>query len=374
MIAALALRFAGPEYHFISNIIFNILLILLSLKVAVLLHEAGHLSVAKLMGGNPRRMVLGRNHEVYRGQFRKVKIVVHSNFNSGLAYSTFGNLRYPKARLMFYSAGGFIVNFLIAGILLWFFGMKISIANSIEPISAVIFANLSAGFGSLIPYYSSYQGMRLNSDGMSLLKIPFYSSEELKGLNSASDYLDAFDLFEEKRYQEAIEIYNRIKVNKEESTAINLNLGLAYLKLGEFEKSAEVMERILPLPEDKKFLNYKALGANALAWVYLVLNRIEEADEYSEMAYKLDPRSTYIIGTRGCTLIEKGDLKEGIELLKDQVDFNFPNNQTIAAAIYLMRAYKGLDKPKKVSRYHAFVEENRDMLEADEQLLYERAL
>jgi hypothetical protein len=60
-------------------------------------------------------------------------------------------------------------------------------------------------------------------------------------------------------------------------------------------------------------------------------------------------------------------------LLINDVDFNFPNNQTLAAAIYVGLAFYELGEHKKAEKYVKFVEENLELLDIDERTLYSRA-
>ncbi|MCT4645678.1 MAG: hypothetical protein N4A74_11885, partial [Carboxylicivirga sp.] len=62
----LIFRLIGDEYSLISNIILNYLLIFVSFKVGIVIHEIGHLVFAKIGGGQPRRLVLGNGHELAR--------------------------------------------------------------------------------------------------------------------------------------------------------------------------------------------------------------------------------------------------------------------------------------------------------------------
>lgn len=245
-------------------------------------------------------------------------------------------------------------------------------SNTIQFSTAILLANLITGMSALIPRYSNYQGLRLYSDGLSLLRIPFHKKSKLLELSSANELLDAFELFESRKYEESIKVYETFKKKNKGSKVVNLNLSLAYMKVGNFKKAIELMEELLPLIEDNSFKSFKAIIYNVIAWEYLLVNRFNEADRYSELAYKIAPKDLNIIGTRASVLIEKGKFKEGKNLLINDIDFNFPNCQTLSASIYVGLALHNLNEHKEAKRYMNFVENNLNLLDIDEFTLYER--
>lgn len=372
---AVAISFAaiGGEYLKLANIGFNLLIFLVGLKLAVLIHEIGHLLFARFVGGTPRRMILGKGHKVAETKFKGVKIILNSNFNSGLAYAAFDNLNLIRLKLLCYTSGGFLTNFLVASILLLVFDFSTEASGGIQFSSAIVVANLLTGASVLIPHYSSYQGLRLYSDGLSILRIPFRKKSQLIELSSVNELLDAYDLFELKKYKEAIAIYENFQSKTEGSKTANLNLSIAHMKLGNYERAVELMEELLPLVDEEPFARFKNYIFNGIAWEYLLLNRLDEADKYSELAYKADPNTEHIRGTRASVLIEKGKYEEGKNLLINDVDFNFPNSQTLAASIYIGLALHELNEHKKAEIYVNFVEHNLEFLDTDERTLYERS-
>lgn len=362
----------GGEYLNLALLLFNLLIFLIGLKLAVLIHEVGHLTFAKLVGAVPRRMILGKGHLVAQTEYQGIKIILNSNFNSGLAYAAFDNLKFIRLKLLAYTSGGFLVNFFVGFALLFFFDFSLKASEGIQLSSAIAIANILTGISALIPYYTIYNGLRLATDGLSILKIPFYKRSSLLELRSVSEQLDAYELYESKKYLDAIDAYELFKEKTEDSKAVNLNLSICYMKLGKFQKALELLEELLPLVDQEPYKTYKSFIYNGLGWEYLLQNRLEDADKYSELAYKIDPNSEYIRGTRASILIEKGRFEEGKSLLIDDVDFAYPNNQTLSASIYLGLAFTELNKRKEAAKYLKFVDDNLHKLGPDEQLLNER--
>jgi hypothetical protein len=61
-------------------------------------------------------------------------------------------------------------------------------------------------------------------------------------------------------------------------------------------------------------------------------------------------------------------------LLFKSMDFQFVNNATLSAAIYLMLAYHVKGETDESDKYLRFVERNEDKLEVDDTILFQRNL
>jgi hypothetical protein len=115
-------------------------------------------------------------------------------------------------------------------------------------------------------------------------------------------------------------------------------------------------------------------GSWICPWIHLILNNIEQADHFSDLAYKQAPDEHSILGTRASVLIEKGQTDRGIGLLLLIMDFKFANSATLSVASYLMLGYHlNGDRPES-QKYLEFVKENYEKLNPDEKVLFERNL
>lgn len=356
------------------NTAFNLILITLGIRFAVFIHEIGHLVFAQLFGGIPKRLVLGNGHKVFESKYKGVKIILNSRLNSGLAYTGFKNLKFIRLKLLIFTSGGFITNFITAGILFLFFGFSTGFYSGIQLISTLIIANILIGCFALVPYYSMYNGVSLYSDGLSILRIPFIKKEELLELNHVNELLDAYELVESKQYKQALSVYEAYIEKTNNSKSIQINLSIIYQKLSEYDKAIRLLEELVPLVDQKPYKRFKHYIFNNLAWAYLLTNRIEEADKYSEMAYAIDSNTVYIRGTRGCVLIESGQLQKGMDILKSEVNTQYRNSQTLTTALYMGYALIQVQKTEEAKFYMEFVKHNIDVLDTDDLLLYNRIL
>ena len=183
--------------------------------------------------------------------------------------------------------------------------------------------------------------------------------------------LDAYEYFELKEYNKAIQIYQDYQKIDNSQLIVTINLSVMYMKKGEYLRSLDYLNSVIELLNDNKSKGYKALVHNNLAWLYLILKDYEKADSFSKIAIDLVPREKNFQGTRGSALIEKGEVEQGINMLLNLVDFKFPNSQTLAAAMYLCLGYSKLDKKKEITKYLDFVQTNIDKLDIDEVKIWE---
>lgn len=357
----------------LSNQIIILILTLLLIKVGIIIHEAGHLLFAKLFNGKPKRMILGIGHEVHRFHYFNIKIILNNKFRGGLATATFDNQEYLKFRNFMFTVGGPLTNFMVAFLCYLLFDFDLLFfrnTSALDIASAFIFANIYLGIFSLLPYYVHRQGIKIPTDGLRLFQTLFKKNEDFKIAINENDYFEAIDYFEAKEYDKAITIFKRYAEIEDIAFTSNLNLGIMYLKKGEIDSALVLYLQCISSIEEKENKKYEALINNNLAWIYLLKQDYDKADEHSKISFAIDSKTAYFRGTRGCSLIEVGRVKEGVELLKPNVDFNYPNSQTLCASMYLFYAFSLLGKEKKKKKYFDFVLKNEALLDVDENILW----
>lgn len=370
----LIFRFIGDEYSLISNIILNYLLIFVSFKVGIVIHEIGHLVFAKIGGGQPRRLVLGNGHELARFKCCDIKVVVNFPFNSGFAFATFPNQNLLKLKHLLYISGGFLFNLLFACGVYFILGFNLESIHGEHGVDFGSMFIISNGFliiVALIPFSVTYMGINMSNDGLSILRLPFKHREKLSKELNTSELLDAYDYYEAKEYDKAIEIYERHLKDREILIYVKLNLSVMYLKKGEYSKALAILLETTDSLDDKDNKRYKALVNNNIAWLYLLLDDLDKADFYSEKAYSQVPREKIFRGTRGSVLIDKGEVEKGIDMLANLVDFRYTNNQTLSAAMYLVLGFSLNGNSDEQNKHFSFVESNIDKMDVDEIKIWE---
>ncbi len=359
----------------LSHIIFNLIAVIFFLRIGIILHEIGHLVFAKIAGGEPNRIILGNGYEILRFEVYNVKVILNQNFRNGGAIATFNSTNYLKMRFFIYMLGGALTNLFCAYLFHKLFGFDLNFVielNNIDLSSSFIIANLLLLVFSLLPYYTTASnGIKTESDGLRIIKLPFYKVKEVKKSMNMNQLYEASEFFESKEYDKAISIFKKYEDNEETKLISKINLGMLYSKKGNLEKGYSVLESCLSLVEDKKNKKYKPIIYNALAWYCLIRQDYTNIDLYSKTAISILPNNNHFKGTRGSVLIEMGLTKQGIKYLKPLVDFEFPNSETINAAIYLYYAMHLEKNDKEKQNYLTFIQKNIKLLESDDKIIWE---
>ncbi|KAF5038208.1 hypothetical protein DSECCO2_556710 [anaerobic digester metagenome] len=350
----------------------NVLLFLISHRIAVILHESGHAAFAILAGGQVKRMTLGSQHKVFQKEIGNMKLLLNSRLTSGFVNVYFDNLDFIKGKLIFVFSGGFLVNLMIALTAWYVSGIPKNIFENIYPVFCFGMANLVAFFLSALPFPIKSDGVRTSNDALSIIGILFSKRKDYRSYLYLADFYNANDLLEEKKYDEAITLLREIQLKTDSFRSSDITISYAMLKKGEFGQALEILENLLPDADKNSLIHYKFLLFNNLAWNYLVLNRIKEADKYSELAYNGSGNSDVIKGTRAAALIENGWYYMGKSIILKNVNFRFVNNQNLCASMYCALAYAGMGDWPNSAKYLKFVLNNSESLDKDEMVLFER--
>jgi tetratricopeptide (TPR) repeat protein len=372
----------GIVFNFLSgvsqlgNVLINVGAFLVAFKAAVIIHEAGHLIAAKAVGGTPRRMVLGKGHELFRTKIFNIRVVINSIFLGGHAYASFEQLKALKLRYGAFILGGVLLNVICALLMNEFFEMAFTdpMGDVVIAIPFTIFLANAIMVFNFIPYYTTIMGMKVPTDGLALLKLPFAKLGEIEKRIDLGLLWDGHEFLENKDYQSAWKVFTEYLEKYPDTKILSMNLSLILLKSGRTEESLMECLKLLDHLEDKQVNRYTGLIYNQIAWTYLVLNDIKQADHFSALAIKSIPNENYIRGTRGSVLVENGAINEGMNLLLHNMDFQFVNNATLSSAVYLMLAYHVRGDVAESTKYSTFIQTNESRLERDEEILYKRNL
>lgn len=371
---SLLLRVWAPEFQ-LFGMILSFCLIYFCSKIATFIHEAGHLIVAYWVGGTPKRMTLGWGHEMYRTTWRNIKIILKSNPMGGVAMAIFKNVPWLRARYAAYALGGLFFNMLAAALVYLLFGYRSDFiigAQGLDVASAFIFANVVT-LVNLIPFVSNFQGYPTPTDGLMFLQTIFSSpTKKIKALEFAEEYFQVFEYFEEGRYEEAREL--SLKLLEKAPSDVNVLSFIASIQIRELqlEEALQNLKKIEAAMNTKKLAKKRGLVFNSIAWVYLLKNDIAAAYHYATQALKLMPKNSYIEGTYGSVLVERGDIDYGIQWLMLHTSKKYINNETLSASIYLALAYHLNNDYEARDVHMEHVTQHVDKLGKDSLLLWDR--
>lgn len=364
-----------PAFHELFDTVVSLCLIYFLAKVATFIHEAGHLIVGYWVGATPKRMILGWGHEVHRTTWRNIKIVLKSNPMGGVAMAIFKDMPWLKLRFAAFVLGGVFFNVLAAVIVYFLFGYRSGFIlgeQGIDLASAFIFVNVIT-LVNLVPFVSSFQGYPQPTDGLLFLQTIFLSREKnFKGIEFAEEYFQIFEHLEEGNDDQAHELSLRLQEKAPNDINVLSLLASVQTKKLQLDDALQNLKRIEEEMNTKRHGKKRGLIFNSIAWIYLMKNNIDEAYYYATQAINLLPKSSYVAGTYGSILVERGDLDIGIQWLVLLSSRTHINNETLSASIYLALAFHLKDDFDRRDLHVQLVIDNVDKLSKDSLLLWNR--
>lgn len=251
-----------------------------------------------------------------------------------------------KTRMWFYVAGGLVVQILLVVLCYLILGENEfldtihpkNIFIRFAPITDFVYANAFLFFINIIPSKVNLPTGPAHTDGYRLLTIPFIKAEGLDELNLLFEELEAIECIRLEKFDEALKKYEGFQKLKPDNFLMNVNIAQIQLAKGNLEEArkmfVDVLERIeTEKPRNKideqNYERFRYILYNNIAWTNVVYHRadlLEEADDYSRKALNSSPKFSAFLGTRGAVLIRKGQIKEGIELLKRAYKYHSDNS------------------------------------------------
>mgnify|MGYP001144541612 CR=1 FL=1 len=331
-------------------------------KIALIIHEFGHVIFGKIAGGKPHHIILGVGHEIIKFDWLGIKITLNQKLHSGFALATFTKKPFLKLRYLLYISGGLIANILATILVLLIFGFQLeSIIGQKGFIATIPFAaaNISIFISAIIPNTIHYRGIKLKSDGLCIIQLASWEEDSIITDAFEIDFLDALDYFDNQEFEKAREIYQKLSTSREKSIKNLAMFNLAAIEMSNthIETAFNVFQAFKQESDPAFFSAYEAIWNNNMAWCYLLINNknLEKADEHSKIAFEINPMEPRIQQTRGSILIEKGDWEEGIRILSPLMDFEFVNDTTVSSAMYLCYGLYQQNKFKLARRHYDFV-------------------
>lgn len=342
-------------------------------KLAIILHELGHIAMAKITGGSPGIMSLGSGHTICTFRLAGILIEVKQNINRGHVISTFDNTKSKKFALVTYSLGGIIFNifFAVISLLPWLVNFDpVELYFQLNPVLSFCVINLFFALRNLLPFDTQINGVKGFSDGKSVLKSMTRKKSIEQQVIPDDKLLELSLLLVNREYQLAFEKNEALRGNNSNDLNYLLIKVFSLLKLGrinELQAAIGHLESIVEKPENNSYLG---VAYNQLGWSSLVLRDIEAADKFSKLAFEKAPGSEEIRDTRGVVLVEKGVFEEGINLLKPLFDKQFFDQQSLSSGLYLALAFAKIGETDKSAKMTEYLNKYKSHMEYDLRLLF----
>ena len=344
------------------------------------IHEFGHALAGLVVKFTIRKITIGSGRELIRKKIGGFLITITNGLDYGDVRIGPVSGNFLKVRFLFFSFGGVLAQGFAIAITMALFSISLSELPAIRSVSIAhvfIYSNLFLIAINLFPKKIIISGVAYENDGLSLVRIPFHKNFDLQDINSAIEDLESYEMLKYKQFHEA-EIGFKKRIEKHPELPVpQINLSVVYLKQLRFEEAIALLENLLVNNAEDK---YSFLIYNNLAYAYLLRNEqndLQKADEYSEKAFNANKKVPSILNTRGCILIEKGKIDEGIALLentvniKRKVDIKTDDPVSFIALAY---GYYLKDEIEDALKYIKKFEYYYEDLDADDQMYLDHVI
>jgi tetratricopeptide (TPR) repeat protein len=348
---------------YILTLLSNLAFVYLMFFPVVFVHELGHAATARFLGFKVFGVVMGYGRKILEIEAFKIPIRLNLIPLQGLTLALPKTKTLFKTRTWFYIWGGLITHVLSVFLCYKLLGAD-EFFNAIHPknlfihfapLTAFIYANAFLFLGNAIPQKLSLPTGTAYTDGYQLLALPFRKSKGLDELNLVFEEMKAIKYMQQEKYDDALEIYEMLRTLKPDNFLMSMNVGHIELAKGNLDAArdtfVETLEKLeKEKPEDKSYERFKYILYNNIAWTNVVYSREEllaQADDYSEKALNSSPKFAVFLGTRGAVLVRKGEIQQGIELLKRAFKYQSENAARSAEALFIGIGEAKLDNRKE---------------------------
>lgn len=317
---------------YIFTLLLNLALVYLMFFPVIFVHELGHAATARFLGFEVFAVVMGYGRKILEVVAFKIPIRLNLIPLQGLTFALPKTKTLFKTRTWFYVWGGLITHVLSVFLCYELLGADEffntihpkSIFIHLAPVTAFVYANAFLFLGNVVPQKLNLPTGTAYTDGYQLLALPFRKSKGLDELHLVFEEMKAIKYMQQEKYDDALKIYETLRALKPDNFLMNMNVGHIELAKGNLETArsmfVEALEKLQQKkPDDKNYERFKFVLYNNIAWTNVVYARedlLAQADDYSDKALNSSPKFAVFLGTRGAVLVRKGEIKEGIELLK----------------------------------------------------------
>lgn len=352
-------------WFFLNLFLFQIVTI-----ICIVPHELAHALGAHLAGWNVFYIIIGIGRTLYQKRLFGIDFILKPLPTLGLTIVAPERGKYSRLGHAAFVAAGPVVNLaIVIFCIIWtirqagtsgifnFPGLGTSpifdpLVEKIAPVSVVLISNLLILVANLWPRYVKTEFGKMRSDGLALLRVWKMSAGEIAALE-ASNYLHKIvQLAADKNYLAAVERCETALRDFPENPSIMNLMGVTLIHLCRYHESRDIFSKLLEKASTDKVSKFVFM--NNIAYADALIGDtsfLEEADRYSNEVVANLSWLSFAMGTRGTVLVEKGDVEEGIELLKKAFQSNDAASDRALNACYLAIAEKKRGNLDEFSRY-----------------------
>jgi len=362
--------------HGVIIILLNLLAFSLFMYLDIYIHELGHAAAAKLMKIGVQKVIIGSGRELIRTNLFGIPLIITKSVRGGFTFMSHIEGKLLRLRITVALAAGILIQAFLTLICIAiqrFEPKAFCISRGFDVSDSFIISNVLLIGISLLPMRTRFRGIRIPNDGLNIIRTLFSNNERIREIQASAIISEAHEYFEKREYEKAADVYRKCIEQYPALTIPRINLSAALIRSLKFEEAKKILGFLIAEKHDEQ---YDFLVCNNLAWLLLLQNdraSLVEADKYSRMAYDLNPDVPYVCNTRGCVLIETGQIDEGVKLLKKNVYLNKPidEEKNNPVGIFFMGyAYYLKGEKDKAKNYLTHLE-GYDKLDKDDKYIFD---
>jgi hypothetical protein len=303
--------------------------------ILTIIHELGHILAAFMTKAKIFQVTIGLGRILYNRDFWGIEWVFRAIPICGYTLIGFNNRKLYRLRSFLTSLGGPLANCLLifAGMILLFHVSSPWLLAVLRPFIA---ANVFELLFSLLPRKVNFAGIITQSDGLTLLTVPFKSESKINQDIEANYVWEVYSSYMKGRVEDARHSYEKGMVYFPDSPAIKNEMGKMLLYLGKYTEARNLFIQLQKSANLSPAMRIGILNAIATADVMIGGNDLlEEADAFSKTACENMPWQTEFKWARGLVLVKKGDIEQGLTLLKEVMDKTENSSQKAVYASYI---------------------------------------
>jgi tetratricopeptide (TPR) repeat protein len=336
-VGGLIIHYFDPS-NFLAALLINVVLLYIFMLTTVVPHELGHAIAGRLLGYKVFRVIIGYGKVLFKRRFLGWEWEFRPFPIGGVTVIAIRSSRFYRLRRFVMLLAGPLVNVIFIVLLFWILPKGGSLSSyslqGVAPALDFFLANAVLLGLNLWPYKITTAAGVTENDGLALITIPFSKRKKIEEHLSAYYFLASHDLSRQKQYVQAIRVCEEGLGLYPDAVPLRMQLGIVFLALNEFEKARASFTELLTRKDIKP--GQKMIILNNIAYTNLLSGRTdltEEANRYSEEAYKNIPWVPAVKGTRGAVLVETGRVDEGLVLLREAFDaYSEPEGKALNAA------------------------------------------
>lgn len=326
----------------------------------LLIHELGHVAMARVAGMKVLSVRLGYGRRLTRSDIFGIPIMVNAIPLIGLTMAITQGGGHIRLRYWLYSLGGPATHAIFLAIVYFvspqsfypgYFFPKVT--SQVAPLESFLFANLLLFVVNVFPRSIKAPIGRFYTDGYTLLTMPFRSAQTIDEILKVEPRFEAYELVRERKYLDALAILERELNNYPGDVFLTHDRALAKLHLGDFRDSRATF---LSLIESEEFSiepnNF--LLQNNIAWLDAVIGdeeNAERAEKFSRAAFGYAPDLCIFKGTRGSVMVRFGDAAKGSELLESSFKVASDPDSRAAEALFIALARAKQDRFSEADKW-----------------------